>query len=165
MPPRYNKCEFIYLSRYARATTFVASSGDLPQGVYYALLLELLERFAQSTPQRRVVGMRLARIYELAVSSDQVKRFVEFGSFVTGKAEPNDVDVFLIMHDAFDLSAVTGEARLLFDHAAAQAHFGASIFWLRGFAALSGEEEAIASWQIKRDGTRRGIVEVKETQS
>ena len=108
--------------------------------------------------------MRLARIYELATSSDQVKRFIVFGSFVSGKAEPNDVDVFLIMHDAFDLSTVTGEARLLFDHAAAQAHFGASIFWLRGLAALPSEEEAVASWQIKRDGTQRGIVEVKETQ-
>ncbi len=30
----------------------------------------------------------------------------------------------------FDLSEVTGEARLIFDHAAAQAHFGASVFWL-----------------------------------
>ena len=79
------------------------------------------------------------------------------------KFEPNDVDLFLIMHDTFDLTQVTGEARLIFDHAAAQAHFGASVFWLRGLAALPNEEEAMASWQIKRDGTRRGIVEVKET--
>ena len=108
--------------------------------------------------------MRLARIYELAAAFGHMKRFVVFGSFVTTKPEPNDVDVFLIMHDAFDLSQVTGEARLIFDHAAAQAHFGASVFWLRGLAALPNEVEAVASWQIKRDGTRRGIVEVKETQ-
>jgi len=31
----------------------------------------------------------------------------------------SDVDVFLIMHDTFDLTQVTGEARLIFDHAAA----------------------------------------------
>lgn len=54
------------------------------------------------------------------------------------------------------------EARLVFDHAAAQAHVGASIFWLRQPAALPNEEEAILSWQLKRDGTRRGIVEVTE---
>lgn len=91
-----------------------------------------------------------------------MKRFVVFGSFVTAKPEPNDVDVILIMHDTFDLAQVTGEARLIFDHAAAQAHFGASVFWLRGPAALPDEEEAIASWQLKRDGTRRGIMEVTE---
>lgn len=106
--------------------------------------------------------MRLARVYELAATTGQVKRFVVFGLLVTAQFEPNDVDAFLIMHDTFDLTQVTGEARLIFDHAAAQAHFGASVFWLRGLAALPNEEEAMASWQIKRDGTRRGIVEVKE---
>ncbi len=52
--------------------------------------------------------------------------------------------------------------RLLFDHGTAQAHFGASVFWLRRLAAMDGEDCAIGHWQIKRDGTRRGIVEVLE---
>ena len=81
---------------------------------------------------------------------------------MTAKPEPNDVDVFLAMHDTFDLSQVTGEARLVFDHPAAQAYFGASIFWLRQLAALPNEEGAVLGWQLKRDGTRRGIVEVME---
>ena len=106
--------------------------------------------------------MRLARVYELAAKTCHVKRFVVFGSFVTAKSEPNDVDVFLIMRDTFVLTQVTGESRLIFEHAAAQAHFGASVFWLRSLAALPSEEEAIANWQLKRDGTRRGIVEVTE---
>lgn len=81
---------------------------------------------------------------------------------MTAKSKPNDVDLFLLMDDTFDLSQVTGEARLVFDHPAAQAHFGASIFWLRQLAALPNEEEAVRNWQLKRDGTRRGIVEVTE---
>lgn len=81
---------------------------------------------------------------------------------MTAKLEPNDVDVFLVMLDAFDLSQVTGEARLVFDHPSAQAHFGASVFWLRQLAALPDEEEAVLGWQLTRDGTRRGIVEVTE---
>jgi hypothetical protein len=80
------------------------------------------------------------------------------------KAEPNDVDLFLVMDDTFDLSQVTAEARLVFDHPAAQAHFGASVFWLRRLAALATEEEAILGWQLKRDGTRRGIVDIEEAQ-
>lgn len=53
------------------------------------------------------------------------------------------------------------EARVLFDHAVAQARYGASVFWIRP-GLLIGEdvEEFIAYWQLKRDGSRRGIVEV-----
>ncbi|MBI3041992.1 MAG: hypothetical protein HYY78_04110 [Betaproteobacteria bacterium] len=81
---------------------------------------------------------------------------------MTAKPDPDDVDVFLVMHDTFDLGQVTGEARLVFDHPAAQAHFGASIFWLRQLAALPNEEAAVRGWQLKRDGTRRGVVEITE---
>ena len=34
----------------------------------------------------------------------------------------------------------------------------------RAGAALGGEEQAIAGWQIKRDGTLRGIIEIVEEQ-
>jgi hypothetical protein len=109
------------------------------------------------------VAQRLERIYRVAVGTGQVARFVVFGSFVTAKREPADVDIFLLMKDT--LGRLTGEARVLFDHAAAQAHFGASVFWLRRLAALGGEEQAIAGWQTKRDGTCRGIIEIVEEQT
>lgn len=64
------------------------------------------------------------------------------------------------MDDSFELDRLTGEARLVFDHLAAQAHFGASVFWQRSIAAFPDEENAVLGWQIKRDGTRRGIVAV-----
>jgi hypothetical protein len=140
----------------------ITETGDLPQGVHRASLADVLNQFGEATVQRRLVGMRLRRVYELALTTGHVKRFIVFGSFVTGKPEPNDVDVLLVMNDAFDFNQVTGEARLVFDHPAAQAHFGASIFWLRQLAALPNEEEAVRSWQRKRDGTRRGIVEIEE---
>ncbi len=84
-----------------------------------------------------------------------------FGSFVTDKPEPNDVDVFLLMEDSFDVNSLVGEARLVFDHAAADAHFGASVFWTRRLAAFGGEQAAIEFWQTKRDGGLRGIVEIE----
>lgn len=142
----------------------ITETGDLPQGVHHASLQEVLNRFGQATIQRKLVGMRVRRVYELAAATGHLRRFIVFGSFVTAKREPNDVDVFLLMDDTFDLGQVLGEARLVFDHSAAQAHFGASIFWLRQRAALPNEQEAIVGWQLKRDGTRRGIVEVTEAQ-
>ena len=83
-----------------------------------------------------------------------------FGSFVTDKPDPQDIDIFLLMEDIFDVRQVSGEARILFDHMAAQDYEGASIFWLRRIAALDGEAASIEHWQVRRDGKKRGIVEV-----
>ena len=87
------------------------------------------------------------------------------GSFVTNRIEPNDVDIFLVMGDAFDASQLGGEAPILFDHAAAQAHFGASVFWLRRLAAWPNEQAAVEFWQVKRGGGRRGVVEVTQAEA
>jgi hypothetical protein len=103
--------------------------GDLPPGVYRATLPEVLERFGQGSVQRCAVADRLSRLHQLAVSTGYVARFVVFGSFITAKAGPNDVDVILLMEDNFDLATVTGEAALVFQHMEADAHFGASVFW------------------------------------
>lgn len=71
------------------------------------------------------------------------------------------VDIFLIMEDTFDFGVQRGEVRLLFEHGIAQTHFGASVFWVRRLAALGGEDVAIQQWAIKRDGGKRGLVEVE----
>jgi hypothetical protein len=135
-------------------------SGDLPLGVHPATLSEILGRFGVDSAQRKSVGTRLQRVYQAAISSAHVARFVVFGSFVTDKPDPNDVDVFLLMEDSFDVSQLIGESRLVFDHATAQAHFGASVFWLRRLAAFEGEQKTLEYWQVKRGGGERGIVEI-----
>lgn len=136
------------------------NNGDLPVGIHQATLAEVLQRFGTGTVQRHLVGQRLERIYKLAVSTGQVVRFVVFGSFVTAKPDPGDVDIFMLMEDSFDCKQVGGEAALIFDHLAGQNVEGASVFWIRRLAALGGEQEALEHWQTKRDKTRRGIVEV-----
>ena len=137
----------------------LTENGELPLGVHPASLREILDRFRVGSDRRKALALRLARVYGVARSSGHLARFVIFGSFVTNRVEPNDIDIFLVMADTFDASQLTGEALLLFDHAAAQAHFGASVFWLRRLAAWSNEQAAVEFWQVKRGG-RRGIVEV-----
>lgn len=134
--------------------------GDLPAGIHPATLANVLDRLGGGTPQRVAVGQRLERIHRIATATGHLARLLVFGSFVTDKPEPRDLDVFLLMDDGFDASQVTGEAALLFDHSAADAHFGASVFWLRRLTAWGGEQSVIEFWQSKRDGGQRGIVEV-----
>jgi uncharacterized protein DUF6932 len=69
-------------------------SGDLPFGVHAASLREVLDRFGGGSSKRMAVALRLARIYEVARAGGHVARFIVFGSFVTDKREPNDVDVY-----------------------------------------------------------------------
>src|SRR5207248_569434 len=134
--------------------------GDLPPGVHRATLPEVLERFGQGSVRRCAVADRLKRVYELVTSTGHLARFVVFGSFVTAKEEPNDVDVLLLMEDTFDLASVTGEAALPFQHMEADARFGASVFWTRRSGAIGGEQAMIEYWQARREGGRRGIVEI-----
>ena len=134
--------------------------GDLPPGVHQATLIEVTELLGQGSAQRRVAAQRLQRIREVAVQTGHLARFIVFGSFVTTHPEPNDIDVFLLLDNTFNAEGLRGEAAVLFNHSLAQTYFGASVFWLRRAAALGGEEAMIEHWQIKRDGTHRGILEV-----
>jgi len=140
----------------------LTDSGDLPLGVHSASLRETLQRFGVGRPQRIAIGERLERIHRLAAETGHLARFVVFGSFVTDKPEPNDVDVFLVMDDSFDGDELHGETALLFDHNAADAHFGASVFWTRCLAAFGGEQAMVEYWQAKRGGGGRGIIEIVE---
>jgi hypothetical protein len=96
----------------------------------------------------------------LAHSTGQVARLIIYGSFVTAKERPNDVDIFLLMDDAFDKSQTSGEVQSLFDHLTTETDIGASIFWMRRLSIPDSEQEWIEFWQTKRDETKRGIVEV-----
>jgi len=87
------------------------ADGDLPPGVYRAAWSEVLRRFGCGVGQRDVCTRRLAHIYELARRTGCLKRFVIFGSYVTTKAEPNDVDVVLVMDDTFHLEKCPVESR------------------------------------------------------
>lgn len=136
-------------------------AGDLPPGVHQATLDEVVGRFGATQGQRSLCTRRLLHVHALAQRTGHAQRFIIFGSYVTAKPDPNDVDVVLVMDDAFHLENCPIEGRGLFDHAIAQARYGASIFWVRPGLLISERIEGfVAYWQIKRDGSRRGIVEV-----
>ncbi|MDQ3754380.1 MAG: hypothetical protein M3371_06575 [Acidobacteriota bacterium] len=135
--------------------------GDLPAGVHQATLAEVISQFGHGTPQRQLVTPRLKRIYELARRTGKLERFVIFGSYVTAKLDPNDVDIILIMRDDFREHDYTEEVLPIFNHLRAQRELGASIFWTRpGAVLLETVDSFLAHWQVKRDLSRQGIVEV-----
>ena len=91
-------------------------AGDLPEGVHRATIEEVVERFGGEQDQRKAVSLRLIHIYRLAVATGQLERFIIFGSYVTRKPDPNDVDIVLVMRDDFELAECDVETGKLFEH-------------------------------------------------
>jgi hypothetical protein len=137
-------------------------TGDLPEGVHLATLQEVVERFGGGAKQRRAVTNRLETIHRLAIATGFLDRMLVFGSYVSDKPYPNDVDVVLVMNNDFRIEDCPADCAVLFDHAQADNELGASIFWMRPDL-LFGEtmDGFVSFWQSNRDGSRRGIVEIK----
>ena len=96
------------------------------------------------------------------VATGRLERLVVFGSYVSDVAEPDDVDVILVMQNDFAVMLCPADSLVLFDHARAHDELGASIFWVRPDMLLSEPlEQFLDYWQQKRDGRRRGIVEIR----
>ena len=137
-------------------------TGYLPPGIHRATLEEIVARFGAATPRRQTLATRLQTLLTLARATGRLRRAFVWGSFVTEKPFPGDLDVFLLMQIGFDQEFTTlpPEQRDLFDHGRARLLFEADVFWA---TEAIGEEELV-SWlsvyQLSRDLVERGIVEV-----
>jgi hypothetical protein len=100
-------------------------------------------------------------VLTLVRSTGKLSRLVIYGSYVTDKPEPRDIDIVLVLQDDFLVEACDPEQRLVFDHERAEKELGTSMFWIRPALILfQTVDEFISGWQLERDGSRRGIVEV-----
>ena len=108
-------------------------AGELPIGIHQATIDEVIAQFGSGTLQREVVTARLQRIYQIAKDTGNLQQLIIFGSYITAKPEPNDVDVVIIFNDDFDLTVCSEEVKGLLSHQRAENEFGASIFWIRPY--------------------------------
>ncbi len=137
------------------------ADGNLPEGIYLVGEEELLSHFGTSSARRKWLGERVKEILALAKSTGKVERVFVWGSFVSAKDSPNDVDILLVMSEDFQLEAVPEECKHLFDYVRARVRFGADVFWSK----VSIGEDTLSLWletyQLTKDFKRRGIVEVR----
>lgn len=82
----------------------LTEEGELPAGVHPASLSEVRALSGVGSTRRKTLVLRLERIYRAARATRHLVRFVVFGSFVTRKPEPQDLDLFLVMADEFGAS-------------------------------------------------------------
>lgn len=133
--------------------------GYFPEGLHFATEAEATFRFGANTRRRQRLALRLRRWIELARAISAHRLFVD-GSFVTSKAEPNDVDAVIWLPDDFvervsngNLEALELETMLLTRHPeeifAAEDRRGWND-WLEFFSRTR-----------ETDGRRKGVVEIE----
>jgi hypothetical protein len=84
--------------------------GYLPEGIHQATEAEVTFRFGSQGRRRRRLTLRLRRWIELGRAVGATRLLVD-GSFVTAKAEPNDLDAVLLVPENYpDLVAQGLEA-------------------------------------------------------
>jgi len=154
----------------ARATEFAivrvvlpgfTNGGELPPGVHLAGWGEFRSRFCGSSLRRVWLSNHLQRLVELAATSGKLRRVFVWGSFVTAKPAPRDLDVLLIMDEDFEVERVPAPAQAVFDSVRARLMFESDVFWARA----SIGDELLSLWletyQISRSFQKRGIVELE----
>ena len=77
--------------------------GELPPGVHVANLCDFESRFGGSSPRRLWLSRRLRSLVELAATTGKLRRVFVWGSFVTAKPAPRDLDILLIMDENFEV--------------------------------------------------------------
>ena len=104
------------------------SEGDLPSGVHLAAWQEFHSRFGLATPRRIWLFGRLRALVELATLTGKLRRVFVWGSFVTTKPAPRDLDVLLIMDEDFEVGRIVPTAREVFDSTRAKLRFESDVF-------------------------------------
>jgi hypothetical protein len=135
------------------------ADGYLPEGLYLASKTEVMFRFGSSSRRRRRLVIRIRRWIELARLIGGLRLLID-GSFVTAKAEPDDIDAVILLPPDFQHQIEQGiEAALELEE---------MILTRRPEEIFAAEDETdwnewieFFSRTREADGRRKGLVEVK----
>jgi hypothetical protein len=139
----------------------LTEQGDLPPGVHTADWQEFQARFCGSSPRRVWLSGRLRALLELAATNGKLRRAFVWGSFVTAKLAPKDVDILLIMEDDFEVDSIAAAAQAVFDSARAKLLFESDVFWARSSIGPELLDLWLETYQTSRSFRKRGIVELE----
>jgi predicted nucleotidyltransferase len=135
-------------------------SGNLPEGVHKAPLDEIKKTFGTSSARRKWLFDKLEEIIKLAKSTKKLERVIIWGSFVSEKEYPQDIDLLLIVKSDFILDKVEAETKKVFNYVEGRITFNADIFWVKSSIGEESINLFLETYQITRDFKTRGIVEV-----
>ena len=126
-----------------------------------ASLDDLRLRFGTSTPRRQFLFRQLDIIIDQLRATRKLKRAFLFGSFVSGKASPNDVDLLVVMNAGFSTTQLGGKVSELFQHDVCRIRYHADLFWVTEAVGNARIEDLLEVFSRDREGRVQSVIEVK----
>jgi hypothetical protein len=83
-----------------------------------------------------------------------------FGSFVSGKPSPNDVDLLVVMDAGFSTTHLGGTGLEVFQHDLCRIRYDADVFWVTEAVGNDRIEDLLDVFSRDRDGRDQSIFEV-----
>ena len=139
----------------------LTEEGELPPGVHVADWQEFQARFCFSSPRRVWLAGRLRALMALAAANGSLRRLFIWGSFVTAKQSPKDLDLLLIMDEDFEVEGLAAPAQAVFDSVRAKLMFESDVFWARSSIGSEMLDLWLDTYQTSRSFRKRGIVELE----
>jgi predicted nucleotidyltransferase len=126
-----------------------------------ASLDDIRIRFGTSTPRRQFLFRQLEIIIDQLLVTRNVRQIYLFGSFVSGKASPNDVDLLVVMNAGFSTTQIGGKVLELFQHDVCRIRYHADLFWVTEAVGNAQIEDLLEVFSRDREGRTQSVVEVK----
>ena len=123
-------------------------------------LEEIRQRYGESTPRRQFLCIRLQTVVRLLVETGQLRHLYIFGSFVTAKPTPGDLDCFAVMASGFTTEHLTPPHLEVFQHDVCRLLYQIDIFWVIEAVAREHREAMLNVFSRDREGTPQPIIEV-----
>ena len=135
--------------------------GYLPPGLHAASLAEVVSRFGTGSEGRDRQANLLREVVEAAKEYPTIKRVLVWGSFVTAKVEPEDLDYSLVVSVMHRWTAVAKEHRRFLTPLDARLRYGADpIYFVTPDFPVDLYVEALDFMCSTQRGFPRGIAEV-----
>ena len=126
-----------------------------------ASLDDLRIRFGTSTPRRQFLFRQLDIIVDQLRATRKLKRVFLFGSFVSGKASSNDVDLLVLMNADFSTTQLGGKVSELFQHDVCRIRYHADLFWVTEAVGNARIEDLLEVFSRDREGRVQSVIEGK----
>ena len=126
-----------------------------------ASLEDITKRFGTATPRRQFLFGRLQALVNDLVSTGSVKRIYLFGSFVSRKSSPNDIDLFIVMEAGLTTAQLSGKVSEVFQHDLCKIRYHADVFWVTEVIGDERIEDLLDVFSRDRERQPQPIIEVK----
>ena len=128
---------------------------------HIASLEEIEKRFGTSTTRRQFLFRQLQAVINRFLATGSVSRVYLFGSFVSGKASPNDIDLFVVMKAGFTTTSLSGRLLEVFQHEACKIRYQADVFWVTEAIGDEPITDLLDVFSRDREQRQQPIFEVK----